>query len=315
MARPLRLEAEGAIYHVIARGNERKPIFLDARDRQVYLDRLISLRDRFGFRILGFCLMDNHVHLALERGPAKLSRVMLTLQSAYTQWFNRRHDRVGHLFQGRYKSFLVERDRYLLGLILYIHRNPVAARVVERAEDFQWSSDQYYRRARPPAWLDTDRLLPLLASDRRAAIASYRRLMGEEVVPAADAYETQRTRAQAIKGDEQFAERILRQAAAEPAIPLSLTEAKVASVVARELGLKLADLKAQGRQRETSRARIFSAYLARMIAGISVARMAKYFGREESTLVRGVLGLEERLGSGPELRRQVSRLAAALRRK
>jgi REP element-mobilizing transposase RayT len=103
MARPLRLEAEGAVYHVIARGNERKAVFRDDRDRQEYLDRLIRCHERFGLRVLAYCLMGNHLHLAVERGPVTLSCVMLALQSAYTQWFNRRHGRVGHLFQGRYR--------------------------------------------------------------------------------------------------------------------------------------------------------------------------------------------------------------------
>ncbi len=85
--------------------------------------------------------------LAVERGPVTLSRVMLALQSAYTQWFNRRHGRVGHLFQGRYKAFLIEKDRYLLALIRYIHRNPVEAGLARRPQDYAWSSDRYFRRA------------------------------------------------------------------------------------------------------------------------------------------------------------------------
>ena len=119
MARPTRLEAEGAVYHVIGRGNERKAIFRDDRDREAYLERLERYRERFGFRLYAFCLLDNHVHLALERGPVRLSRVMLALHGSYSQFFNRRHGRVGHLFQGRFKAFLVEKDRYLLALIRY----------------------------------------------------------------------------------------------------------------------------------------------------------------------------------------------------
>ena len=119
MARVLRLEGEGAVYHVIVRGNERKAVFRDDEDRRAYLDRLAKYRERFGFRLLAFCLMGNHIHLAIERGPTRLSRVMLALQSSYAQRFNRRHNRVGHLFQGRYKAFLIEKDRYLLALIRY----------------------------------------------------------------------------------------------------------------------------------------------------------------------------------------------------
>ena len=100
MARPLRLECPGGLYHVIARGNERKAVFRDDSDRNDYLSRLAHYAEKFGFRLLAYCLMDNHVHLAIETGKAPLSRIMAGLQSSYTQQFNRRHGRVGHLFQG-----------------------------------------------------------------------------------------------------------------------------------------------------------------------------------------------------------------------
>src|SRR6266540_7041284 len=132
MARPLRIEFPGAMYHVIVRGNERKAVFRDDADREDYLRRLARYREKFGFRLLAYCLMNNHVHLAIEAGNDPLSRIMAGLQSSYTQYFNRRHDRSGHLFQGRYKAFLVEKDRYALALVRYIHENPVKARVVER---------------------------------------------------------------------------------------------------------------------------------------------------------------------------------------
>ena len=136
MARPPRLEFSGAVYHVVVRGNERRAIFRDDEDREQYLERLAHYREKFGFRLLAFCLMSNHVHRAIRAGHFPLSRIMAGLQSSYTQWFNRRHGRVGHLFQGRYKAFLVQEERYLLGLVRYIHENPVRAKVVERPRDY-----------------------------------------------------------------------------------------------------------------------------------------------------------------------------------
>ncbi len=309
MPRPLRLEAEGAIYHVIARGNERKPIFRDDRDRQEYLDRLIRCRERFGLRLLAYCLMGNHLHLAVERGPTRLSRVMLALQSAYTQWFNRRHDRVGHLFQGRYKAFLIEKERYLLALVRYIHRNPTEAGLARRPQDYRWSSDRHYRRGQTPEWLEADRVLPLLGPSRRVAVARYRKLMAEEVD---ETYESLKAYAQAIKGDDVFAERLLRKAGVPP-VARKLTEAEVATAVAAALGIELEDLRGGSRQRDFSRARLIAAYLGRASGGIPVSRMAKYLGREESTFVRGVLRLEEKLANDSGLRRSVARLSADLR--
>jgi REP element-mobilizing transposase RayT len=125
MARPLRIEFPGALYHVIVRGNERKAVFRDDSDRECYLRRLAHYREKLDFRLLAYCLMNNHIHLAIESGEKPLSRIMAGLQSSYTQYFNRRHRRAGHLFQGRYKAFLVEKDPYALALLRYLHENPV----------------------------------------------------------------------------------------------------------------------------------------------------------------------------------------------
>jgi REP element-mobilizing transposase RayT len=116
-----------------------KAVFRDDSDRNDYLSRLAHYAEKFGFRLLAYCLMDNHVHLAIETGKAPLSRIMAGLQSSYTQQFNRRHGRVGHLFQGRYKAFLIEKDRYALALLRYIHENPVKAGVVAKPQDYAWS--------------------------------------------------------------------------------------------------------------------------------------------------------------------------------
>src|SRR6266851_8766257 len=205
MARPVRLEVAGGLYHVIVRGNERKAVFRDDADRARYLKRLAYYREKFSFQLLAYCLLDNHLHLAIETGSEPLSRIMAGLQSSYTQYFNWRHDRVGHLFQGRYKAFLVEEDPYALVLVRYIHENPVKARVVERPEQYEWSSDRFYRRGRGPEWLDLDRILRMLGSRRSVAVREYRRLMREEVV---ESYEEVPSWGQAVKGNEAFADRV-----------------------------------------------------------------------------------------------------------
>lgn len=309
MARPLRLEAEGAVYHVMGRGNERRAIFRDDRDRESYLERLQRYRERFGFRILAYCLMDNHVHLALERGPVSLSRVMLALHGSYSQYFNRRHGRVGHLFQGRYKATLVERDRYLLALVRYIHENPVKAGVVERPDRYGWSSDRFYRRAAGPDWIDLNRVLPMLGRRRKAAAQAYRRLMRETLE---EPYEEVREIGQAVKGDEEFAVRAFRQAGEAPAHRLGLRAEDVARAVARELGYSLNELTTPSRRRELARVRTMAAYVARRAARIPVSRTAAVFDREESTLSRNVLRLEDEIASDQKLAQMVERLCKGL---
>jgi putative transposase len=299
MARPVRIEFAGALYHVIARGNERKPVFRDDEDRRDYLERLAHYREKFEFRILAYCLMNNHVHLAIETGKAPLSRIMAGLQSSYTQYFNRRHGRVGHLFQGRYKSFLIEKDRYALALLRYIHENPVKAGMVARPQDYAWSSDRHYRRGKGLKWLDVDRLLAMLGRGRSAAIGRYRRLMSEELE---EPYEKAESWGQAVRGDEAFADRAFQEAG-EPRLPrVNLTVEAVASEVARSEGISLAQMITRGQGRVGSRARVLTAWVGREVAGISIARTAKHFRRDTSTMARNVSRLEDRMRSAKDVR-------------
>src|SRR5512139_4048541 len=125
MTRPLRIEFPGALYHVTARGNERKPIYRDAEDRQRFLQRLAGVVETYKLAVHTYVLMRNHYHLLVQTRMANLARAMRQLNGVYTQDFNRRHHRAGHLFQGRYKALLVDKDAYLLELSRYIHLNPV----------------------------------------------------------------------------------------------------------------------------------------------------------------------------------------------
>ena len=125
MARPQRIEYEGAVYHVTARGNDRRAIFRDDADREHFLRALAESVERFEVRLYLFCLMTNHFHLVVETPRANLGRFMHRLQTAHTVYFNRRHRRCGHLMQGRYGARLVEKDAYILRLSRYVHLNPV----------------------------------------------------------------------------------------------------------------------------------------------------------------------------------------------
>ena len=312
MPRPPRIEYPGALYHVIVRGNERKAVFRDDADRSKYLERLAHYRETHGFRLLAYCLMDNHVHLAVLTGAIALSRIMAGLQTSYTQYFNRRHRRVGHLFQGRYKALLVEKDRYALGLLRYIHENPVQARVVRRPEDFPWSSDRDYRRGDGPEWLDTGTLLSMLGRSRAAAVRGYRRLMREE---PEDSYEEARSFGQVVKGEEEFAERMLSLASEKPMLRRDLTLDAVERAVAKLEGLERERLRGPGRLRRDARARLIVAWAARAVGGISLARTARHFGRDNSTMARGVQRLEEAMHGDRPLRRRLDRVAEALRRR
>ncbi len=160
MARPLRIEYPGAYYHITSRGNERKNIFRTKKDRDKFLSYLKSAYLRYGAVIHAFCLMNNHYHIYLETPKGNLSQIMLHINGAYTNYFNIRHKRRGHLFQGRYKAILVEADEYSGELSRYIHLNPVRASMVDMPEKFNWSSYQYYiGKKKRPEWLTIDFIL------------------------------------------------------------------------------------------------------------------------------------------------------------
>jgi len=275
----------------MARGNERKAVFRDDRDRQEYLARLDRYRTRFHFSLYAYCLMTNHVHLAIEEGNVALSRIMHGLQFSYTQWFNRRHGRVGHLFQGRFKSYLVEKDEYLMALLRYIHENPVRAGMVDRPEMFEWSSDRYFRSGRGPAWLDLDCVLPMLGPNRPAAIAAYRRLMRD---PSAPKYEDLTAIDGTVKGSESFARKVLPPSGRLTQPRVGWTAERVGQYVAPFYDLSLDDLRRPGRRRGPSMARIVAAYLGRAMFGIPVTEFARVFQLEHSGLLHGVLSLERR---------------------
>lgn len=182
MARPLRLEFPGALYHLTARGNAQQPIFLDETDRQQFLRLLAREIQQQHWRCSVYCLMDNHYHLVMETPEPNLSRGVRRLHGTYTQWFNRRHQRVGHVLQGRFKSILVEKDRYLLELCRYVVLNPVRAGIVREAHEWEWSS---YRATAgvqdAPDWLDVPAVWALFHASTAIAQAAYRRFVAEGV--------------------------------------------------------------------------------------------------------------------------------------
>lgn len=219
MSRPLRIEFPGAVYHITARGDRREPIYRDDDDRAAHLDVIAQAVERFDAQVLAYCLMGNHYHLVLHTREGNLSRLMRQVNGVYTQFFNRRHALVGHLFQGRFKAILVDREQYLLALCRYVERNPVAARLVTRPQTWRWSSCRAHLGQEPtPPWLDTDGLHGYLlgrkvatTADRSRACARYARLVEREESGDANFW-NEALRQQIFLGDEAFARRMQEQA-------------------------------------------------------------------------------------------------------
>jgi REP element-mobilizing transposase RayT len=175
LARQLRIEFPGAFYHVTSRGNEKKAVFHSTRDREKYLSYLESAYDRYGAIIHVYCLMENHYHLLLETPRGNLSQVLHHINGAYTTYFNIKRNRSGHLFQGRFKGILVDKEAYCKELSRYIHLNPVRAGIVKTPLEYPWSSYRYYiGKTKKPQWLATEFVLEDFGGEGRVGFRRYR---------------------------------------------------------------------------------------------------------------------------------------------
>jgi putative transposase len=287
MSRPLRIELASALYHVTSRGDRREAIYRDEQDRAAWLIVLGEVCARLNWRCHAYCEMTNHYHFVVETADANLSKGMRQLNGVYTQATNRRHGLVGHLFQGRFKAILVERDAYLLELSRYVVLNPVRATMVRAPEDWPWSS---YRamlgQASTPEWLETDWLLGQFGQERSAAQGGYaafvRQGIGQQGI-------WDGLRHQMFLGSEAFVER--HRALAKP--PQQLRE--VPRAQRRPFAASLADLAQRYPARHEAMARAFQ-------TGVySMQEIADYFGVHYSTVSRAVRGLE--CGDGADMAR------------
>ena len=206
MTRPVRIEFEGALYHVTSRGDRREAIYEDDSDRVRFLEILGEVIETFNWVCHSYCQMTNHYHLVIETIDGNLSKGMRQLNGVYTQTSNRRHGRVGHLFQGRYKAILVDGDSYLLELTRYVVLNPVRAGMVAVPGDWRWSSylDMLGERS-PPAWLATDGLLAQFSTDRQGAVRRYMEFVAKGIGKESIWRDLSR---QIYLGDEAFVERM-----------------------------------------------------------------------------------------------------------
>ena len=206
MARPLRIEFAGALYHVTSRGDRREAIYADDEDRNAWLEVLGAVVEEFNWACHAYCLMTNHYHVVVETPDGNLSKGMRQLNGVYTQFSNRRHKTVGHLFQGRYKAILVDKDAYLMELARYVVLNPVRARMVKLPERWPWSSYcAMVGLQNAPSWLCVDAMLAQFGRQRASAIQHYAEFVGDGI-GAPGLWDDLRN--QIYLGDEKFVARM-----------------------------------------------------------------------------------------------------------
>lgn len=203
MSRPLRIEYEGAWYHIYNRGASRRKIFIDQGDYDLFFDLLNEILEIWNVQTHAFSLLPNHYHLAIHTPNAQLSRAIRHLNGVYTQRFNRRHKTDGPLFKGRFKSKVIEKEAYLLELVRYIHHNPVKAGLAKRAQDHQWTSHRtYINREHNIGWLFTDEVLSYFGKRRYSAVMKFDLFVNERMTKGIDFL----AKRSSILGSDGFAE-------------------------------------------------------------------------------------------------------------
>ncbi len=288
MARPLRVQYPGALYHVTARGNERKTIFRSDADREQFLAVLAHAVERYRLRLHAYVLMDNHYHLLLEIEEPTLSLALRHLNGVYTGFFNRAHRRVGHLFQGRYKAILVDKDSYLLELSRYIHLNPVRTKQQHSLARYPWSSYwDYIGRRSAPAWLTRDVVLGEVGGVVRQAERRYQAFV-EEGAKAGVSSPWGRVVAQMALGNERFVASVRRRVATTPnrEVPSrrQLAERPSWQALERAVRASAATLGTLATGRRSDPVRAVLVYLARERGGLSLREVARLVDREEATV-------------------------------
>jgi len=309
MARPLRIEYPGAFYHITARGNEQKDIFRDDKDRQRFLEYLETAVGRYKAVIHVYCLMSNHYHLLLTTPEGNLSQIMRHINGGYTTWFNKRHNRFGHLFQGRYKAILVDADPYAGELSRYIHLNPVRAGMVRKPEQYQWSSyAAYISTAKTPRWLTTDWLLQYFGQKPAAAKNVYAFFVNaaigtEEEDPLKEATAT------LILGKTDFIDDIKEKYLGGKEKSRDIPALKELTKTSLEGIIKAAQDEFKGKPELARKAAI---YLSHRYSGRTLREIGKEFGIGESAVSQTGSRFESDMKESSMLRRSIERIRKAV---
>jgi REP-associated tyrosine transposase len=313
MARPTRIDFPGALFHVIARGNQGDRTFRDPSDFGKYQVLLQRYQERYRFGLYAYVLMPNHLHLLVETGAVPLAKIMQGLQQSYTAYFNKKYRLRGHCFQGRYKAILCDQDAYLLTLVRYLHLNPVRSRLVRLPGRWRWSSHGAYLGSVAAGWVAADRVLGQFGRDRAKARGAYQRFLAEGVPEGhrKDLYEIIEQRYLGGEAFIEVTERNARHRPDRPRIRPSLDECIRA--VCDVLAVPPESLGSQDRSGNLPTARALLAYVCREDAGIPYAKVAKVVNRAQVTLSLQVQRLRCRLEAEPGLARILDRVVMGLR--
>lgn len=286
MARKPRIHFAGAHYHVMLRGNGGDDIFFEPSDRDIFLELLSENITRFNFRIHAFCLMTNHVHLALQVGETPLSKIIQNISFRYTRIINKKKHRIGHLFQGRFKAILIDAENYLLKLIQYIHLNPVRANIVENPENYLWSSHSAYLDLSSINWLTTHYILNYFSPDDAIARSKYKIFIAENHSNIQNInFETSNQKNFPAICDDAFMkniESLQTHHTKKSVLALGVIIKKICAFYQ----INEEQLHTKTRERKYVKIRAIIAWAAIEFNISTITKVALYFGREHSTMSR-----------------------------
>lgn len=313
MARMPRLHVEGGIYHVILRGNNQQEIFFHPNDRLRLYQLIEEGTRKYQYRVHAFCLMSNHVHMAIQVGTTPLSKVVQNFAFRYARWINHVQRRTGHLFQGRYRAPLVDTDHYLLQLVRYIHMNPVRANLVEKLSAYPWSSHHVYLGRQTLPWLCTDLVLGMLGRGLDKARRQYNAFMsaGSGEDHRHDFYAGERD--PRIIGDESFADDLLQRT--ERPVQRVPGLDQIISYACAQHGIPRDELFLRGRNRKRSATHALISWLNAKCGSEPVTKVAAAINRDASAVSRNSSELEALFQGGGPRARELGRHLRNIKRK
>jgi putative transposase len=313
MARKPRIHFPGALYHVIARGNQRQDIFSNGSDYKAYIGFLWEYKSRFQFRLYAYALMRNHVHLLMEVGTTPLARVMQALQYRYSRYFNWKYKKVGHLFQGRYKAILCDKDSYLLELVRYIHLNPVRSGLAKDPRRYPWISHSNYLGKDSNGLIEEDFVLSQFGKDRSVALRNYQKFILDSL-NLGHQEKFYEVKDQRFLGQDEFIERVESKNQEWPLL-YDIPMKDIAEAVGEEMGISLERIYSLTRDRQGAQGRGLAAYLGRKLSGHAVIDMARYFKRNPIVISQAVAKAERWISGDKKFGKRIERVEKELVRR
>ena len=298
MARKPRIHVPGGFYHVILRGNAGQDIFYSVEDTK-YFESLISEGiERFGHRVHTYCWMKNHVHMVIQVANIPLSKIIQNISFRYTLYINKKYDKTGHLFQGRYKAILIDPQSYLLQLVRYINLNPLTANIVNKPEEYRWSSYRAFVGKCRTDWLTLDYILKLFSDNRTEAIEQYQEFVQDRDEADLNIDFSSGNKHGYVLGDDLFAEKVIQASQSIDKNRMSIE--KIITTACRSFDISKDQLISNDRARDLGRIRTIIGYLIIEYGSSSLSEYARYIKRDISTISGAVARYRKKLLSQSE---------------